>query len=329
MNIYDIAEEAGVSIATISRVINGKAVVSQKTKDKVETVLKKYNYTPSDIARGLVVNSMRIVGVMTIDIRDLYYANVAYTVEQELTKLGFTGILCNTGENHNEKIKYFKTLEQKKVDGIILVGSVFKDKALEIYIKKIAEKIPVVMINGFIESKNVYSIICDDGAGVCDAVEFLIKSGRKSLIYFQDTTTFSAVSKLNAFKKTMENNNFELNENNIIKVEMGLDGGLKGIRQVLERGIRFDAVVCGDDITAVGVVKGLKDAKIKIPEDIAVVGFNNSLLSRCCEPELTSIDGNMEEMGRLAVEIFDNVINGEKIQSQKVIKPELILRKTT
>ena len=114
MNIYDVAKEAGVSIATISRVLNDPSLVSEKTRKKVEEVLLKHNYTPNAIARGLVVKSMKTIGMLTIDIRDVYYANVAYTMEHELSKNGYNVILCNTGGDVEEKAKYIKILAEKR-----------------------------------------------------------------------------------------------------------------------------------------------------------------------------------------------------------------------
>jgi Transcriptional regulators len=329
MNIYELAREAGVSIATVSRVINGKAVVSQKTREKVEAAMKKFDYTPSEIARGLVVNSMRTVGVMTIDIRDVYYANVAYTVEQELSKLGYTVILCNTGESTKEKIKYMNILRQKKVDGIILVGSVFKDESLDRSISLIAEKTPVVMINGFVKSDNVYSVICDDKSGIISAVDHLYASGRRRMIYLQDVDSFSGRAKVDGFKEGIAKNGLDTVSNIIIKVEKGLEAGYEGVQLLKDSGILFDAIVCGDDLTAVGAVKYLQDNNIKIPEEVAVTGYNNSILSRCCIPSLTTVNGRMVEMAKQAVEVFSKVMDGEKIPADNCISPELMKRKSS
>ena len=323
MNIYDVAQEAGVSIATVSRVVNGKSSVSSKTKEKVEAVLQKHNYSPSEIARGLVLNSIRTVGIMAMDIRDVYYANVAYTVEQELSKLGYTVILCNTGEDTKEKIKYMKILMQKKVDGIILVGSVFKDASLEGAITGIAGKVPIVMINGFVDSHNVYSVICDDRNGVCQAAEYLIGQGRKELVYLQDTDSFSARAKVEGFRDAMRNNNMETGDNNLFKVKKGLEGGYEGIDMIASRGISLDAAVCGDDLTAIGAIRCLKDRGISIPDKVAVIGYNNSVLASCCEPVLTSVDSRMFEMGRTAIEVFSKVMDGEQVNQKTYLQPGL------
>lgn len=326
MNIYDIAREAGVSIATISRVINGKDVVSEKTKNKVDEILKKYNYTPSEIARGLVVNSIRTVGVMTVDIRDVYYAHVAYRVEHELSKLGYNVILCNTGNDSKEKVKYMDSLMKKKVDGIILVGSVFKDESLDQYISEIAEKIPVVMINGHIDSKNIYSVICDDAYGTSSVVDYVTGNGRRAPVYLWDRGSYSSGLKAQGFKEGIKKNNLEIRDNSIVNVEKGLDGGYDGVNKLIENHFVFDAVVCGDDLTAIGAIKALKKHGISVPEQVAVVGFDNSMLALCSEPSLTSVDSMMEDMGRCAVDIFSRVMDGEKVKAKKILKPKIVVR---
>lgn len=329
MNIYDIAKEAGVSIATISRVINHSSSVSQDTKEKVEEILKKHNYFPNAIARGLVVNSMKSVGVLTIDIRDIYYANTAYTIEQELSKLGYNVILCNTGGDSNKKIKYINTLEEKKVDGIILVGSVFKDKNIENVIQRVAEKIPIVIINGFIKAENVYSIICDVAYGISACVDYLHGKGHREIVYLQDTDTYSAREKVHGFKEGMKRNNLEIKPQSIQKVGFGLEGGYEGIAQLLAKKHEFSAIVTGEDIVGVGALKRLAEEGFNIPEEVSVTGFNNSIIARCCHPELTSLDSKMETMGTGAVRILSDVLEGRNVSAKTVILPDLVIRSST
>ncbi|WHH60289.1 LacI family DNA-binding transcriptional regulator [Petroclostridium sp. X23] len=329
MNIYDIAREANVSIATVSRVINNHPQVSGKTRDKVNEVLKKHHYTPNAIARGLVVKSMRTIGVLTIDIRDIYYANVAYTIEQEFTKLGYSVILCNTGGDAQQKINYLKMLSEKKVDGLILVGSVFRDKKIDKTISQIAKSLPIVMVNGFLETDNVYSIICDDSYGTSVCVDYLVKKGHRNIVYLQDADTFSAQAKLEGFKKGLVKNHLELTPSSIFKIEKGLLGGYNAIAQLIASNQKFTAVICGEDITGVGVIKKLQELNLNIPNDVAVIGFNNSIIAQCCSPELTSVDNKMETTGIGAVRILNDIFEGRNVPSKTVITPDFIIRKST
>lgn len=329
MNIYDVAQEAGVSIATVSRVLNDPSRVSEKTRKKVEEVLIKHNYTPNAMARGLVVKSMNTIGVLTIDIRDIYYANVAYTIEHEFSKLGYNVILCNTGGNTEEKIQYMRVLSEKQVDGLILVGSVFKDKRIDKFIATIAQSTPVVIVNGFAEAPNTYSIICDDSYGVSLCVDYLLKQGYKDMVYLQDAETFSGQSKVDGFRAGLEKNGLKPGPSSILKVERGLQGGADAVSRLISSGVEFNAIIAGEDITAVGAIKKLKEYGKQVPENVAVIGFNNSIIARCSDPDLTSVDNKMENMGIGAVRILSDVLEGRNVPSKTVITPDLVIRRST
>lgn len=329
MNIYDVAKEAGVSIATVSRVINSPSQVSEKTRKKVDAILLKHNYTPNAMARGLVVKSMKTIGVLTIDIRDAYYANVAYTIEHEFSKCGYTVILCNTGGDAEEKARYIKVLAEKKVDGMILVGSVFSDRKIDKSIENIAQAIPVVAVNGYANAKNTYSIICDDAFGVTCCVEHLYNLGHRKLVYLQDTDTFSAQSKVQGFLNGIKKFGLSPSDCKVINVEKDIDGAIAAVDKLISNGTDFTGLIAGEDITAIGAMNRLVSLGKRIPEDISVIGFNNSSMTRCCTPELTSVDNKMESMGVGAVRILSDVLEGRNVALKTVMTPDLIVRSST
>ena len=164
MTIYDISEKAGVSIATVSRVLNGSSNVSEKTKQKVLDVINQCEYTPNAFARGLGLNTMKTIGIMCADSSDLYLAKAIYYIEQKLRGNGYDSILCCTGYDLENKKSCMNLLITKKVDGIILVGSNFVyDKDTENrYILDAASQVPVMLLNAALEAPNVYSILSDD-----------------------------------------------------------------------------------------------------------------------------------------------------------------------
>jgi LacI family transcriptional regulator len=329
MNIYDVAKEAGVSIATVSRVINSPSLVSVKTRKKVDEILLKHNYTPNAMARGLVVKSMKTIGVLTIDIRDAYYANVAYTIEHEFSKCGYTVILCNTGGDAEEKARYIKVLAEKKVDGMILVGSVFSDRKIDKSIENIAQTIPVVAVNGYANAKNTYSIICDDASGITGCVEHLYNLGHRKLVYLQDTDTFSAQSKVQGFLNGIKKFDLSPSDCMVVNVEKGIDGAIAAVDKLINNGTDFTGLIAGEDITAIGAMNRLASLGKRIPEDVSVIGFNNSSMTRCCTPELTSVDNKMESMGVGAVRILSDVLEGRNVALKTVITPDLIVRSST
>ena len=181
MNIYDVSERAGVSIAPVSRVLNGNPNVSPKTRDRVLSVMDELGYTPNVFARGLGLGSMKTIGIMCSDSSDIYLANAIYFLERELRNFGYDSILCCTGYTLENKKNYLNLLLSKRVDALILLGSKFiesreKDNA---YILNAAKTVPVMLVNGYLEGDNVYSTLCDDYTAVFSAVSSLIEEGRE------------------------------------------------------------------------------------------------------------------------------------------------------
>lgn len=329
MNIYDIAEEAGVSITTVSRVLNNKENISKKTKDKVEAVLKKYNYTPNGMARGLVTKSMKSIGVLTIDIRDPHYATTAFIIEQEFSRLGYNVILCNTGGETSQNINYIKILAEKNVDGIILIGSVFNDGFIKSSVLSYANNIPLVLANGFLGVENSYSVLVDDSYGITLCVDHLVEKGHSEIVYVKDSNTYSADQKKNGFILGMNNHNLELDDNSIVTVNRGLEGGYEAVGQFMSLGKKFSAIIFGEDITAIGGMKKLKELGRNVPSDVAIVGFNNSIFSKCCDPELTTVDNKVETVGSLTVKLLIDLIENRNATSNILIRPDLIVRKSS
>lgn len=329
MNIYDIANEAGVSITTVSRVLNHKENISKKTKDKVEAILKKYNYIPNAIARGLATKSMKSIGIVTTNITDMHHAKSAYTMEREFNKLGYSVILCNTGSKTEESINYIKMLSERNIDGIILMGSVFNNNDIQSTISTYISNIPTVLQNGFLDIENTYSVLVDDSYGISMCVDHLFEKGHTDIIYVKDMNTYSAVQKKEGFLIGMNKHGLKLDENSIITTECGLDGGRSAVQKLIKSNKKFTAIIFGEDITAIGAMKELRDLGLNVPKDVAIIGFNNSILAECCYPELTSVDNKVETTSFLSVKLLSDLIEKKNVASNILVRPELVIRKST
>lgn len=318
MNIYDIAQEAGVSIATVSRVLNNKGTVGTFTREKVEAVLAKYNYVPSAIARGMAGKPLRTVAVLTVDIRVPHYARTAYTMEQEFSRRGYEVILCNTGGDGEAALRYLRAVTRKQVDGMVLVGSVFDRIGREPEIKQLLKKAPVVLANGQLDLPNSRSVLVDDAAGIRSAVEHLRVRGRKNIVYVKDLDTASAEAKRDGFLAALK-------EGWVIEAADGADAA----RQLLESGEAVDAVVCGEDLTAAQLVNALGHAGIRVPEDVAVTGYNCSAYASLVRPRLTSVDNKPEDVALGCVELLEGLMEGDAETGTISITPELVLGEST
>jgi LacI family transcriptional regulator len=328
MNIYDIAKKAGMSISTVSRVLNHKTNVTPTTRKKIEAILKEYNYSPNAIARGLVSNSMETIAVVTVDIRVPHYAKQAYTVEQAFSSLGYNVLVCNTGGKLNETKKYMKMLSEKQIDGVVLVGSVFNDICKDPEIVTYLKNLPVVTANGKVNLPLSYSVLVDDSMGISLAVDYLYKKGHRNIAYVKDLNTDSANRKEQGFYSAMKSHGCTATEENILKTSYGFKGGQEAANLILSHSPRYSAAVFGEDLTAIGAIKTFQKAGLQIPDDIAITGYNDSEYTTICSPELTSIDNKPELVGQCCVQLLVNMIAGKTDNASIVIQPELKIRES-
>ena len=198
MNIYDISRLAGVSIATVSRVLNGSEKVSEATRRKVLAVMDQNGYTPNAFARGLGLNTMRTVGILCADSSDIYLARVIYLLERELWKNSYASMLCCTGYKLEEKEKYLQLLLSRNVDALILAGSQFIEEKDEdnAYLYDAAKKVPVFLLNGVLAGSGAYSVVCDDALAVKEMTDELLELGCKRPIFLYRSLSYSGKQKL-------------------------------------------------------------------------------------------------------------------------------------
>lgn len=326
MNIYDIAREAGVSITTVSRVINNKGYVSEKTKKKIQAVLEKNEYQPSEIARGLVSGSMKTVAIIVVDVRVPHYAMTSYIMEQQLSKLGYMVLVCNTGEDEKDCRKYLEMLSKRKLDGIILVGSIF-NRLCDDHSLSLLNNIPIVMANGKIDRENIYSVLVDETYGMELATKHLYERGRRKIAFVTDKHTDAARRKIEGYIKEMKRLGFDNPEKDVYRTNYGLDGGARVAEILAEKG--YDAAVFGEDLTAVGAMNQWKKMGIRIPEEMSLTGCNNSEYSYVCSPGLTTVNNKGEILSELTVQLLLDVLSHKKELATLVVLPELVVRETS
>ena len=334
MTIYDISEKAGVSIATVSRVLNGSSNVSEKTKQKVLAVMDECEYTPNAFARGLGLNTMKTIGIMCADSSDLYLAKAIYYIEGMLRANGYDSILSCTGYELNNKVNSMNLLLTKKVDGIILVGSnfVYEQDADNKYIADAAAQVPVMVLNACLHIPNVYSVLSDDYNSMYDATMQMLDCGITDPVYFYNSTSYSSRKKLAGFRSAMEDRKCPISEEQIQFFQGShedIPAMAKHLHHLHNEGMQFHGVIGADDALALAAIKYAKEAGLRIPEDISVIGYNNSMLAQCCDPELTSIDNKLETLCQHLITTLMGVLGGKEMPKKTVFSGELIRRGTT
>ena len=323
MNIYDIADKCGVSIATVSRVLNNHPSVSEKTRQKVLAVMQEANYTPSSMARGLGTGYTRMVGLLCTDIRDTFYAGAIGYIEEALRAQGMSTLLRTAGADPEDKQKALDELANQGVDGILLVGSAFGEED-ETAIYAAASRAPVVVVNGNIDLPGVYSVQCDERRAVTELVAALFGRQRRNILLLHNGDTLSCREKIAGYREGYAAVGYTADDSRIIRVERSLDAVNACIKQLLVRGVSFDAVIGTEDILALGAQKSLQRIGLNMP----VIGCNNSVLARCSTLELTSIDNHLEQLCTTAADLLCRRLQGEDIPTYTAIPATLVERDT-
>lgn len=333
LTIYDISQKAGVSIATISRVLNGSPKVKESTKKKVMDIIEEYGYTPNSSARAMGLKSMKTIGILCADSSDIFLAKAVYYLEQNLQSNGYESLLCCTGYNLDAKKNYVDLILSKKVDGLILVGSNFIGTTEDEnqYVIDSSEKVPVMILNASFRHDNVYSILCDDMNSMYRATTSMLGSGIEDILYLYNSLSYSGRKKLDGFRMAMQGHHSPNYEELICQVpeECSTMNAIVAYIEDFARSHTFHGIIASDDILGVAAVKYATSNNISIPDELSVIGYNNSILTECCTPTLTSIDNQLEIQTRSLVKTLIGVLNGREMPQKTVFSGALIKRNTT
>ncbi len=332
MNIYDIAGMAGVSIATVSRVVNGSDKVSEKTRQKVLDVIHDAGYTPNVFAQGLGLNTMHTIGILVPNIADVYMAECVNFLEDQLHTYGYDCLLSCSGFDIEQKEAHVQLLLSKRIDALILVGSTYAGSGENShetdYIREAASQVPVFLINGAVSGENIYCTVCDDRKAVYDVAMSLIRRGRKRILFLTDSHSYSAQQKMAGYEQALTESGLPV----LGELRLHTKNRAHYVRDMLLQytNLKYDAVIATDDGMAVGALKFAKIRGMNVPLDLEIVGYNNSSLSICCDPELTSVDNRTEQVCHDTVDRMLAVLRGERgIDAQLIIPCHLIKRSTT
>ena len=333
MNIYDIARKANTSIATVSRVINGKNGVSEKTRQRILDIMDECGYIPNSFAQGLNVDSIKMVGVLCYDIMDMYCSQCVSILERLLQKNGYNALLCCTGNEEDNKNRYFDLLISKRVDAIFLVGSKLGYEANIEHLSAAAQDIPIFLINSNRTLEDGYCILTDEKSAMEEAVAYLAGHGRSRIAYFHDDAVYSGKRKLAGYKSGLEKNGFAADESLIIEntycEDHDINDGISMTEQLIDNKIAFDAVLCCGDPYAAGAIKALQANGVNVPQEVEIIGFDNSPICQYTSPSLSSINSHIDTIAELAVNYFINIVNGKNVPRETVITTDLVLREST
>ena len=336
VTIQDVAKEAGVSITTVSRVINKNYPVKEETKKKVEEAIQKLNFTPNPLARGLIINQTLTVGVLVPGIANLFFPAVIKGIEKHLKKKGFTLFLCDTEGNPQEEKKMVKTLLDRRVDGLIVMDP-RKENIDNGFFEGVAKEHPLILINGEHKGVRCNFILSDQEMGTYEALRYLIQLGHKKIAFLRGGNSYSYDLKEEVYLEVMKQSHKTVEEDSILLIQEGnsMESVNMSRQVVYERLQRPDpptALFACNDWMALGAIQGAKEAGQKVPQDLSIIGFDNTLMAELSSPRLTTIEQNMYELGKTAAHRLLTIMKQEQedVVYQKITIPtQLIIREST
>ncbi len=322
MNIYDIAEKCGVSIATVSRVLNDSPNVRAQTRERVLAVMEAEGYTPNAFARSLGLGSTSAVGVLCADLSSPLYAEMLRQVEAALRQNGQDMIVRAADGNPDEEKRALEFFLQKRVDVVLSIGTTLCDEQAVEALKAAARQMPVVLLDSELQAPGIYSVTADVAGAMQSLLQALFFRHKRRVLFLYDALTDNCRRKIDGYRTACADHGELTDEALIVSVERRVEAVNECVKRLLVRGVSFDAVIGADDLLALGAQKSLHRIGLKIP----VIGFNNSVLASVSTPELSSVDVDVTALCEAALGCLQAVLAKEAVPTHTVVPTKLVER---
>ena len=331
MNIRHIAEKAGVSVATVSRVMNHPETVAEATRKKIEDIIREEEYTPNWFARGLNFNKTGSIALLVPNILNPAPIEVARGVEDVAHSKGYTILMCNAENDIEKERRYMQQLVHRHIDGIVMIHPYLEEKDFKILEDN---KIPSVVIGENSDVSNVHMVRIDSTDAAARVVEHFVNIGYKSIGMLCGRTPLAENRhKLEGFRQAIVDFGLDLKPEHIVYAPNTIEGGYIGARKFFEMKERPEAILATSDTLAFGVIDAAADSGLSIPSDIALVGFDNIRMSNLVTPKLTTMEKPLHKMGVMGARLLFDFIEGEddafgSTKKEILLLPKLKIRKS-
>ncbi|MDO5707434.1 MAG: LacI family DNA-binding transcriptional regulator [Andreesenia angusta] len=314
--IKDVAKKAGVSISTVSRVVNDSKPVSEEVRKKVEKAIEELGYKPNEVARSLVTKKSSLIGVIVTDLGNSYVAEMLRGIEEIGRMYDYDILLSSTFGEMQEEVKSLQVLRSKQVEGIILISDNLNEE-LDQNIDKI--NMPFIYLNRYYYNEKYPSVIIDNEGAAYEMTNYLINSGHQDIIYVVKSREENSIEKkkLDGYKKAIEENGLE--KMILYAEDIGYEQGYNVGRDIIES--KATAVFCSYDEIAIGVLGYLYDKGVKVPEEISITGFGDINTSSILRPTLTTIKVPYYDIGAVAVRRIIKELKGDKLKNEDTLLP--------
>lgn len=331
VTIEDVAREAGVSITTVSRVVNDNYPVKIETRQRVEEAIKRLNYRPNPIAVSLVRKTTNIIGVIVPGISNMYFSDVVSGIEKYLKEYDYDVFLVSEVKDAKSEKKYVNKFIDRFVDGLIVLDPK-TENILSGFYSDVSKRIPLVLVNGYNEGIDLNFVISIQEKGFCEAMEYLINLGHKKIAFVRGEKSYSYDLKENIYKEYMNKIKspyiiINTDDGNTIEVVKNTENKIAEINDRYRIGRDITAFCACNDLMAFGILNGCSNLGLSVPKDVSVVGFDNIMISEMSNPKLTTVDQNMKTLGKKAAELIVKTIKNENKKPQKVFVDTLLIKR--
>lgn len=323
VSIREVAKRAGVSPATVSRVINGTANVDPAKKERVLAVIEETGFKPNELARALFKKSSKIIGVIVPNIENAFFSELARAIEEEAYQNNYRILLCNSQNDTEKELLNIQTLSQLRADGIIIMTN------SEGLASKVGDcSVPFVILDRKIEGLNEIAFIeADHYKGGRMAMEHLLRCGCKNVVCMRGPQKFSSgQQRFLGYQDVCRENGLK---EQWLDCDYDYEEGLHAAEKLLREYPDVDGILACNDMVAIAAYKILLNKGLRVPEDVQLMGFDNIRFSRLFAPEFSTIIQPIREMGTLAVQVIVRYANGEPIRKENVFDVSLMERQTT
>lgn len=327
VTMKDIAKKAQVSVNTVSRALNDKPDISETTKEKIQEIAKQLNYKRNILARNLRTTKTKTIGVVISDNSNPFFAKVLKGIQDATNGQGYQIILCNTEEKYEKEEEAVRLLLELRIAGLLITPTQARiDNLLEL--KQLG--VPFVLLARKIENIMANYVVCDDVPGAYIATSYIIQQGHRKIAFLGGLSGISdAKGRLEGYKQALSENQVEFNPFLVRAGCFDPETGYEAMKQILMEQERPTAVFCFSDYVAMGAIKAIQEKQLEIPEDIAVVGYDDIEFATYLKIPLTTIKNPKYSMGVEATKLLLGIIEGKITQPQQVIlKPELTIRES-
>ncbi|XEC94659.1 LacI family DNA-binding transcriptional regulator [Paenibacillus tarimensis] len=324
--IHDIARMAGVSTTTVSKVINNKGRISKSTRERVNQIIEDLNYRPNVLASAMKGKSSYQIAFLIPDIDNPIYAKYLKHIEERGQELGYNVVMCSTDNDSVKEARHISLLKQRRVDGFI-IASKFKNE--ELLKELIEEDFPVVLFAHERLAHSVDSVTADDYMGGYMTAKYLHSLGHRKIGVIGEDSV-SSNERIRGYKFALSEAGIPVDDRLIVVGGAAMEDAESGAALLLDRKDRPSAIFGVNDILAIGAMRAAKARKLRIPEQLSVIGFDDTQLCLIVSPTLSSVTMPVRELGKHVMDIIIGKIeNGESVKQRIRMLPELVVRETT